>query len=141
MTPRYLTEELLAEVAAQFEWPAPYEVDEDEPDGIMLVFPECTLSFSEFGDGDLELHLLPEDTGADHSLKLADFMLWKFPHEVRVPGEHLVDGLIRDQSPWAAEAKVRNGLHDLCLVASLHLGPFILGDNAWVAEYLERKRT
>jgi hypothetical protein len=134
-TPRYLTEELLRDVAATFEWPAPFEVDEDEPDGIMLCFAECTLYFSEYGDGDLELSLLPEDTGADLPLKLADFMLWKFPLADRVPGRPLVDGLIKDRSPWATEDKVRNGLHDLCLVAVTHLGPFILGDRSWVAEY------
>jgi hypothetical protein len=40
---KHLTEAVLAEVLAEFEWPAPYTLEDWQPDGIGVLFPTCIL--------------------------------------------------------------------------------------------------
>jgi len=37
--PTFLTPQVLADVLAEFEWRAPYTLEEDEPDGVFVHFP------------------------------------------------------------------------------------------------------
>ena len=43
----YMTVEVVSEVMSELEWPAPYTIEEDLPDGIAVLFPKCTLYFVE----------------------------------------------------------------------------------------------
>ena len=131
---RYLTEEVFSDVVASFEWPAEYSIEDDLPDGMILQFPKCSLYFAEGIDANMELKFLPEDTGVDIPLDLVNAMMVVKPLSER-DGSPLTEGLFKDKSPWGSEAKVRHGIHDLCLTMLTHLQPVILGDFSWVAKY------
>lgn len=45
--PTFLTPEVLAEVLAEFPWPAPYTLEDDRPDGIEVRLPRCHLYVTE----------------------------------------------------------------------------------------------
>ena len=71
----YMTPEVLAEELAKFEWPAPYTLEDDRPDGIAMVFPRCNLYFEEGFESDMELFFLAEDTSLDNAVSLTDVVV------------------------------------------------------------------
>ena len=132
---RYLTLELLAEIVSEYEWPAPYTLEDDLPDGIIMKFPNSNLVFSEGFESDMDLQFLPEDTGTDTNLGFTHALMAIVPEAERDPKKPLTPGLINDDPPAASPIKVKNGLRDLCTIALYHLKPCILGDFSWVAKY------
>ena len=69
--PRFLTPDVLADVFAEFSWPAPYTLEEDF-DGIEVCFPRCHLYVTEGFESDMSLKFLPESTGLDCSVSVVD---------------------------------------------------------------------
>lgn len=134
MTTDHMTEALFREVVESFDWPEEYTIESDLPDGMIMQFPRCCLYFAEGEDGNVNLEFLPEDTGTDIPLKLPHAMLTVVPLSER-DGQPLTEGLFRDRSPWGSEAKVRHGIHDLCVTMLTHLRHVILGDFSWVEKY------
>jgi hypothetical protein len=128
--PTFLTIELLAEVLAEFEWPAEYTLEEELPDGIFMVFSRCNLFFTEGFESEMGLELVPADTGLDTNVTLA--------HALQViraqPGAPTMPALIAYFSPAASLDKVMNGIRDLCTLALTYLKPCILGDFSWVKD-------
>jgi len=135
---RFLTEKLAAEVLAEFAWPAPYTLEDWQPDGIAIVFPRCTLMLSEGFEGEMAMHFLPEQTGVtdDLSVTHAIIALRELSDAASLPPP---PALISDHSPGASLAKVKNGIRDLSTLVLTYLGPCLLGDFAWVAAYQELK--
>jgi hypothetical protein len=66
----YLTESVLRGILEEFQWPVPYTLEDDEPDGVFVIFPNCKLYFSE-GDR-IEVHFLSESSGVEPWLSLFD---------------------------------------------------------------------
>lgn len=128
--PTFLTVALLADVVGEFEWPAPYVLEDDLPDGIAVVFPRCTLYFSEGFESHMTLKFLSEDTGLDRSVTLTEVLVALRSFEELPDVE-----LIRDPTPHATLDKVRNGIRDLCTLVLTHLRPTLLGDFSWVDIY------
>ncbi|MDC0744564.1 hypothetical protein [Polyangium mundeleinium] len=87
LTRSYLTMALLREVLAEFAWPAPYELEDDLPDGIIVAFPRSHLYFSDDYLGEVHLRFLTEDTGTDDMLCFGNAMhaLVYRPNEGRPP--------------------------------------------------------
>lgn len=131
---RFLTLDLLAGVVAAFTWPAPYQLEDELPDGIVMRFPHCSLLFVEGYEGDMEIQFLEEETHSQHVLKLGHALSVVVPASQRgeVP---LTPGLIDDTSAHASLDKVKHGIHDLCTIVLTHLQPCILGDFSWVHLY------
>lgn len=127
----FLTVDLLRKVASQFDWPCPWELKADLPDGITMQFPKSHLYFREGYDGEIELQFLTVDTQTPSNLKLIHALQALYPPADREPGP-LVAGLIRDFSPQGSEAKVRNQVHDLCKIAVEKLSSVLEGDFSWV---------
>ncbi len=134
---RFMNIETLRDILSEFEWPAPYELEDDLPDGIVVAFPACNLYFSEGYLGDVELEFLPEDTGVDEILKLGHALLVIVPESERIQ-DPLTPGLINDQSIEGSLKKVQNGLRDLCKIVLTHLQPCVLGNFSWVETYLKK---
>lgn len=131
---RYMTVEVLAEVLAEFEWPASYTLEDWLPDGIVIAFPNSNLFFTEGFEGDVTLKFLPEDTGMDQTLTLEHALLAIGPDPERTGGP-LTPNLINDHSPHASLDKVKNGIRDMCTIMLSHFKGCILGDFGWVAAY------
>lgn len=131
---RYMTVEVLAEVLAEYEWPAPYTLEDWLPDGIVMAFPKSNLFFVEGFEGDMTLKFLPEDTGMDQTLTIEHALLAIGPDPEHTGGP-LTPNLINDRSPHASLDKVKNGIRDLCTIILTHFQDCILGDFSWVAAY------
>jgi len=136
LTKSYLTMDLLREVLAEFEWPAPYELEDDLPDGIVVAFPHCHLYISDDYLGDVYLRFLTEDTGTEEMLELGHAMD-AFVPQPRFGDPPSTPGLINDRSVYGSVEKVRNNLRDLCTVLLTHLRPVLLGDFSWAQSYRE----
>ncbi len=132
MPKRYLTEEIVAEAMARYPWPAAYAIDDDLPDGIIVAFPACAIYFSEGFEGDVELEFLPESTGTEAPVTLADALLALIPEHARGSGP-LTPGLSTDYEPSASLQKVRTGVDDICRILQAHFLPSISGDLSWAA--------
>jgi hypothetical protein len=106
-----MTVELVAEVVASFDWPAPYVVEDELPDGVVVAFANCCLFFAAGFEGAVSIKFLAQDTGLEASLTLAQALLALGPAPA---GTDLQ--LINDVSPRASLQKVRSGLHDECAI-------------------------
>jgi len=138
LTKSYMTMGILREVLAEFEWPAPYELEDDLPDGIVVAFPRCHLYISDDYLGDVHLRFMTEDTGTNEMLRLGHAMAALVPQ--RKYGEPpSTPGLINDTSVDGSVEKVRNNLRNMCTVLLTHLRPVLLGDFSWAQIYRERE--
>jgi hypothetical protein len=132
--PKFLTMEVLAAIAAEFEWPAPYTLEDDLPDGILMRFPASNLYFTEGFESEMSLKFLTEDTGADETLTLGDAFraIQSDPARFGSPPEPALD---ETHLPTASLAKVQLGLRNLCKLVLTYFRPCLLGDFSWVDAY------
>ena len=131
--PTFLTPEVLAEVLAEFPWPAPYTLEDDRPDGIEVRLPRCHLYVTEGFESNMELKFLPESTGLDRSVSVGDALgaLREDPNRVLLPRPKLIDYF----SPGASLDKVKNELRDLFTLLFTYFRSSLEGDFEWVATY------
>lgn len=132
--PTYLSLELVAEIVSEYQWPAPYELEDELPDCVAMCFPSSTLLFVEGFESVMDLQFTVEDTGTAYNLGFTHALMALYPLAER-GGSPLTLGLIMDDPPGASLHKVANGIRDLCTIALTHLQPVILGDFSWVAKY------
>lgn len=137
---RYMTLEVLADILKEFEWPTPYTLEDDLPDGIVMCFPKSHFYFREGFESEMYLEFLTEDTHTDYNLKLGHALSVIMPESQR-DGNPITPGLIDYWTPEASLEKVQNGIRDLCTIVLYHLKPCILGDFSWVEKYLESLRS
>jgi hypothetical protein len=134
----YLTLAVLSEIVAERQWPAPYTLEDDLPDGILMRFPACTLYICEGFEGNMDIRFLTEETKTDPmlgNLRLGHALLGLIPESERDHTKPLTPNLIGDTSPSASLGKVQNGIRDLCIIVLTHLQPCLLGDFGWVRAY------
>ena len=126
---RFMTVDVLSQVLSEFEWPAPYTLEDWLPDSIGVVFPKCTLTFSEGFESDMQLKFLDRDTGLGNSVTLNEVLISM--------GGPDTPGLIDYFSPGASLEKVQNEVRDLCTMVLTHFKATLLGDFSWVESYKE----
>src|SRR5262249_47863861 len=104
------------------------------PDGIAMVFPKCTLIFSEGFESDMDLVFSAEDTGLDETLTLTDALL-----AIRSTSDPAslppAPALIREHIPHASLEKVKLGIRNLSMLILTYLPSCMLGDFSWVGTY------
>ena len=127
---QFLTLDLVLQVMAQFDWPAPFSAEDDLPDGVLVKFPACTLYFSDSYDGDIELEFLADSPGLKRGFILADALLALIPESQRGDGP-LTPGLSQTYEPCASLQKVRTGIDDICRILQFHFLPTLCGDFSW----------
>ena len=123
-----MTMDVLTEVLVEFEWPAPYTLENWLPDGIAVVFPKCSLFFEEGFESDIELTISAENTDLDKAMKLREIL-------IAMGGVGNTPGLINQFAPTASLDKVKNGIRDICTILLTHFKSSILGDISWVAAH------
>jgi hypothetical protein len=131
--PAFLTPEVLAEVLAEFPWPAPPMLEDDRPDGIEIRLARCQLYVTEGFESNMDLKFLPESTGLDRSVSITDALdaLRKDPKRLLPPRPKLIDYF----SPHASLDKVKNELRDLFTLLFTYFQPSLSGDFDWLAAY------
>jgi hypothetical protein len=132
---QYLTMEVFAKVAAEFDWPAPYLLEDDLPDGVTMVFPQCHLVFIEGFESEIALQFLPLDTGWDHSLAMNGILATIGSELVADAGGRPQLNLLRDAAAGASVEKVENGIRGQCTLVLTHFSACIRGDFSWVDTY------
>jgi hypothetical protein len=130
--PTFLTVEVVAAVLAEFDWPAPYALEQDE-DGVVVRFPQAGLHVIEGFESDMSMTFLREYTGLDRNVALVDALV-ALRGERDLPEVVLID----DPEPFATLSKVRNGIQDLCTLVLAYFRPALTGDNSWTQAYLRR---
>jgi hypothetical protein len=125
----YLTESLLRGVLEEFQWPVPYTLEDDEPDGVFVNFPNCKLYFSE-GDR-IVVEFLTESTGVEPWLSLHDALF--AVRSTSTPGS-LPDEprLIEDIASLPSAEKLKNSIRDACTLLLTYLRSTLAGDFWWV---------
>lgn len=133
--PTFLTPKVLAEVLAEFPWPAPYTLEDDRPDGIEIHLPRCHLYVTEGFESDMYLYFLSQSTGLDNLVDIGDALhvLATDPDRVLPPEPKLINFF----SPGASLEKVQNEVRDLCTLLFTYFRPSLEGDFSWVAYYRE----
>jgi len=131
---KFLTVEMASEVLKEFEWPAPYVLEDWLPDGVAMVFPKCTLMFSEGFESDMDLTLSAPDAGADEVVTLTDYLLMLRATTDResLPPEPT---LIREHIPHASQEKVKIGLRNLAALSLTFARHCMLGEFSWMESY------
>jgi hypothetical protein len=131
--PSFLTPEVLAQVLAEFSWPATYVLEDDRPDGIEISLPRCHLYPTEGFESNMDLKFLPESTGLDASVSVVDAItaLCADPHRTLPQPPKLIACF----SPQASPEKVKNELRDLLTLLFTYLEPSLRGDFDWVSAY------
>lgn len=131
--PTFLTVDVVAGVLAEFDWPAPYQLEE-EGDGVVIRFPRAGLHLIEGFESEMWMTVLGEYTGLDRNVDLTDIL-------VALRGEQdLAEvSLIDEPEPFATLSKVENGIRDLCTLVLTYLRPALTGNNNfWIGPYLRR---
>jgi hypothetical protein len=128
----FMTLDVVTEIVSQFEWPAEYELEDELPDGVLLVFPRCRLLLVEGFESDISIKFVARDTGLSTSLTLGEALLSV------TGGGPLPEPrpkLVGDDSPSASLEKVKHGLQDQCALVLAYFRPCLLGDFSWVEAY------
>jgi hypothetical protein len=124
----YLTESLLRSVLEEFQWPVPYTLQDDEPDGVFVNFPNCKLYFSE-GDG-IVVEFLPESTGVEPWLDLGEAL--RAVRSASTPDPRTAEPqLIADIASLPSAEKLKNSIRDACTLLLTYLRPTLAGDFWW----------
>lgn len=132
----FLSMDMMQEELFRFDWPEPYLLEDDLPDGINVAFPQSNFYFTESPDGDIIVEFLSKDTEQVAGLHLGHALLVFVPVSDRGNGP-IAPGLIRNPWPFPSEEKARNGIHDACVIMLTHLRTVIGGDFSWVRKYVE----
>ena len=133
--PYYLTPELLHEIVSKYQWPAEYVIEDDQPDGVILQFPNCGLIFSEDSDGGVDVAFFTDQTQTAYNLHLFHAMLVFAPETERVNGRILNSHQAEITSPFPSLENTTNGIHSICRMLLDFLSPVLQGDFTWVEEY------
>ena len=129
MSDEFLSVATLKRVLDEFQWPEPYELEDELPDGVAMVFPRCTLFWVE-GDG-VAIQFLSQDTHFDaklthkHALRAVRS---KLDPATAPPEPPLID----DIASMPSLEKFRNNVRDLCTLVLTYLRPTLAGDFSWV---------
>ena len=134
--PSYMTLEVLSAILKEFEWPAPYILEDDLPDGIVMHFPNSNLYFREGFEGEMLLEFLTEDTHTSYNLEIGHALLVIVPESQR-DGKPITPDLLDNWVPKTSLEKVECQIRNLCKIVLYHLKSCILGDFNWVKEYLK----
>jgi hypothetical protein len=129
--PKFLTPEVLAEVLAEFPWPAPCTLKADF--GIEVRLPRCHLYVTEGFESDMDLVLLPESTGLDDMVSVGDALraLEANPDRALPPGPKRISFF----GPEASLEKVQNNVRVLLTLLFTYFRPSLEGDFGWIATY------
>lgn len=132
--PTFLTKEVLAEVLAEFSWPAPYTLHHGL-DGIEVWLPRCHLCVMEGFESDMDLAFLSESTGLEGMVSVGDALrvLETDPDRVMPPEPKLIDFF----GGHASLDKVKNEVRDLLTLLFTYFRPSLEGDFSWTAYYRE----
>lgn len=132
--PTFLTKEVLAEVLAEFSWPAPYTLHHGL-DGIEVWLPRCHLCVMEGFESDMDLAFLSESTGLESMVSVGDALrvLETDPDRVMPPEPKLIDFF----GGYASLDKVKNEVRDLLTLLFTYFRPSLEGDFGWTAYYRE----
>ncbi|MCB9760865.1 MAG: hypothetical protein H6739_13590 [Alphaproteobacteria bacterium] len=133
----HFTPALLREVAAGFDWPAAYTIEDGLPDGIFLKLPACSLRFSVGEDGYASVRLSPLGRALSHRLD--------FSYHLNLSPHTESDGDDPPEPPLAPSSKVpasavRTELHRVCSALLETLKAMLLGDFGWLEPYLNHLR-
>lgn len=131
--PTFLTLDVVAQIAEEFTWPAPYTLEDDQPDGIVFVFPKCALIFQEGFESDMYISFPVDLTQTPSNLRLEHALSILVP-EAREKGIELPT-LDETFIPSASLEKVEIGIRNLCVLSLTYLEPCILGDFSWVERF------
>lgn len=131
--PSFLTIQVLEGILSEFAWPAPYTLEDSLPDGIWMIFPRCSIEFTEGFESEMNLRFSVEETQTSSNLSLfhAIQALRSDPNHVMPPSPTL----IKYFSPGASLEKVQAGIRDICTLVLTYLRPFLLGDRSWIESY------
>lgn len=131
--PTFMTMQVLQGILSEFTWPAPYTLEESLPDGIWMLFPQCSIEFTEGFESEIDLRFSVEETQTPYNLTLfhAIQALRADPNYVMPPSPKL----IKYFSPGASLEKVQAGIRDTCTLVLTYLTPFLLGDRSWIVSY------
>ena len=138
----YMNMQMLAETLSEFDWPEPYQLEDDLPDGIIVAFPKSNFCFTEGPDGDIRVGFLATDTKCESALQLGHALSVLRPQQETGPTPNrgpISEGMI--EWPFPSEEKARNGIRNACGLILTHLQDVIAGDFSWVRQYLESRRT
>ncbi|WP_212005045.1 hypothetical protein [Chitinophaga sp. HK235] len=133
--PTFLTTELVAEIMAEFEWPASY-ILEDSGLMVEVKFPRCTLFIQEGFDSDLELRFSTADTHTRYSLSITHALTYLVP-EAEMNPDFKPPKLDTNIGIFPTLQKVESGTRNLCLLMQAYLLPCIKGDFGWVDKLKE----
>ena len=133
--PYFLTPKLLQDVVSEYQWHDDYLIEDDEPDGVILKFPNCELSFSEDCDGGVDVKFSTRQTNTAYNLHLFHALLVFFPEDQRVDGRVPNSQQTEITYPFPTLENTTNGVHWACRTL-LELLPSVLqGDFSWVDKY------
>lgn len=133
MLTQYISADLIKEALECYQWPAPYQIEDELPEGINVAFPQSNFYFVEGMYGDVSVEFLPDDTGDEQMrftiqdalevLTDVDTRGYDFFH---ISGAHSEEKVVRDIERCIAL------IHE-------HLLSVVEGDFSWVDEARSRR--
>ena len=129
-----ISEQILQASLDQYTWPAPYELENEMPDGINLAFPNSNFFFFEGVNGGVVVEFLPENTGnSEITLTIQDALEALAP-EVDTRGYDFFS----ISGPPSAET-LQKGLDKCIHLIHTHLLPVVEGDFGWVESVVQKR--
>lgn len=129
---------VLKEVLNEYEWPLEYKLKETNSGGAIIEFPKCSIVISEGFESKMNAYFLNSQTGrsdTQYSLKL--FHAIDVLKSINPQNDQDLEfkGLVRNLEVEPSLEKVKQGLHNICILLQAYLLPCIQGDFNWVEEF------
>lgn len=123
----------------EFEWPEPFTLEDEMPDGIVMSFPKSNFVFTEAPDGEVIVKFLCADLGCDESLHLGHALSVLVPESERIEGVATPE-LDEKTLPFPSKEKTEIGIRNACMIILTHMTKVIKGDFSWVQEFHNNQR-
>lgn len=130
--------DVLKEVLNEYKWPVEYKLTETNSGGAIIEFPKCSIIISEGFESKMNAYFLNSQTGrsdTQYSLQLFHALLVLKSVNPQNDQELELKGLVRNLDVEPSLEKVKQGLHNICILLQAYLLPCIKGDFSWVEEF------
>lgn len=129
---------ILEEILQKYEWTSTYILQETNSGSVIIKFPKCKMIISEGFESSMNAYFPNSETGrSDKQASLRIFDAIDIIKPIReLEGDFIEPkGLVSNLDVEPSIEKVKQGLHNICILLQTYLLPCIAGDYSWVDDY------
>jgi hypothetical protein len=132
---------ILKNILEEYNWPLEYTLQETNGGDVIIIFPKCRIVISEGFESNMYAYFPNVEIGRSNiqsNLKIFDAIEVLKPIRELTEGFVEPKGLVKNLEVEPSQEKVKQGLHNICILLQTYLLPCIEGDFSWVEDYYKK---